>query len=149
MLAQNGPDLAVMLIVLIVFTAPAIPILIIGMVYYSKKKLEQKQILAAIEKGVPVAELNIGTKKQNKTEGPGWIQDQSKGITLTLIGIGIGVAFWFMIGNLNDKMGNNVYNVMWIVPIVFLGNGIGLLIRANMRRKYEKTELQKQPPSEA
>ena len=144
MLAQNGPDLAVMLIVLIVFTAPAVPILIIGMVYYYKKKLEQKQILAAIEKGVPVAELNIGTKKQNKTEGPGWIQDQSKGITLTLIGVGIAVAFWFLVNSLDG----GVFNVMWIVPIVFLGNGIGLLIRSNMRRKYEKPELQEQPPSE-
>ena len=144
MLAQNGPDLAVMLIVLIVFTAPAVPILIIGMVYYYKKKLEQKQILAAIEKGVPVAELNIGTKKQNKSEGPGWIQDQSKGITLTLIGVGIAVAFWFLVNSLDG----GVFNVMWIVPIVFLGNGIGLLIRSNMRRKYEKPELEKQPPSE-
>ena len=138
------PGFNEILIVLIVFTAPAVPILIIGMVYYHKKKLEQKQILAAIEKGVPVAELNIGTKKQNKTEGPGWIQDRSKGITLTLIGIGIAIAFWFLVTN----MGGGVFHVMWIVPIVFLGNGIGLLIRSNMRRKYEKTELEEQAPSE-
>ena len=139
------PGFNEMLIVLIVFTAPAMPILIIGMVYYHKKKLEQKQILAAIEKGVPVAELNIGTKKQSKSEGPGWIQDQSKGITLLVIGIGIAVAFWFLVTSLDG----GVFNVMWIVPVVFLGNGIGLLIRANMRRKYEKTELEEQPPSEA
>ena len=145
MLAQTGPDATVMLIVLITFTAPAIPILIIGMVYYYKKKLEQKQILAAIEKGVPLAELNLSAKKQDKSGGPGWIQDQSKGITLTLIGIGIAIAFWFLV----TSLGGGVFNVMWIVPIVFLGNGIGLLIRANMRRKYEKTELQEQPPSEA
>ncbi len=145
MLAQTGPDATVMLIVLITFTAPAIPILIIGMVYYYKKKLEQKQILAAIEKGVPLAELNLSAKKQDKSGGPGWIQDQSKGITLTLIGIGIAIAFWFLV----TSLGGGVFNVMWIVPIVFLGNGIGLLIRANMRWKYEKTELQEQPPSEA
>ena len=138
------PGFNEMLIVLIVFTAPAMPILIIGMVYYHKKKLEQKQILAAIEKGVPVAELNIGTKKQDKSEGPGWIQDQSKGITLLVIGIGITIAFWFFV----TSLGGGVFNVMWIVPVVFLGNGIGLLIRSNMRRKYEKTELEKQPPSE-
>ena len=131
------PGFNEILVVLIVFTAPAIPILIIGMVYYHKKKLEQKQILAAIEKGVPVAELNIGTKKQSKSQGPGWIQDQSKGITLLVIGIGIAIAFWFFV----NSLGGGVFHVMWIVPIVFLGNGIGLLIRANMRRKYEKTEL--------
>ena len=139
------PGFNEMLIVLIVFTAPAMPILIIGMVYYYKKKLEQKQILAAIEKGVPVAELNIGTKKQSKSEGPGWIQDQSKGITLLVIGIGIAIAFWFFV----NSLGGGVFHVMWIVPVVFLGNGIGLLIRANMRRKYEKTELEEQPPFEA
>ena len=138
------PGINEMLIVLIVFTAPAMPILIIGMVYYHKKKLEQKQILAAIEKGVPVAELNIGTKKQSKSQGPGWIQDQSKGITLLVIGIGIAIAFWFFV----TSLGGGVFNVMWIVPVVFLGNGIGLLIRSNMRRKYEKTELEEQTPSE-
>ena len=131
-------------VVLIVFTAPAIPILIIGMIYYHKKKLEQKQILAAIEKGVPVAELNLGAKKQSKSQGPGWIQDQSKGITLLVIGIGIAIAFWFFV----TSLGGGVFNVMWIVPVVFLGNGIGLLIRSNMRRKYEKTELEEQTPSE-
>ena len=138
------PGFNEMLIVLIVFTAPAMPILIIGMVYYHKKKLEQKQILAAIEKGVPVAELNLGAKKQDKSEGPGWIQDQSKGITLLVIGIGIAIAFWFFV----TSLGGGVFNVMWIVPVVFLGNGIGLLIRSNMRRKYEKTELEEQAPSE-
>ena len=138
------PGISEMLIVLIVFTAPAVPILIIGLVYYYKKKLEQKQVLAAIEKGVPVAELNLGAKKQSKSQGPGWIQDQSKGITLLVIGIGIAIAFWFFV----TSLGGGVFNVMWIVPVVFLGNGIGLLIRSNMRRKYEKTELEKQPPSE-
>jgi hypothetical protein len=141
------PDLTGIFVVLIVFTAPAIPILIIGMIYYQKKKLEQKQILAAIEKGVPVAELNIGTKKQSKSAGPGWIQDQSKGITLLVIGIGIGIAFLPFLGF--GRAPNPTMHVMWIVPVVFLGNGIGLLIRANMRRKYEKTELEEQPPSEA
>ena len=141
------PGFNEILVVLIVFTAPAVPILIIGLVYYYKKKLEQKQILAAIEKGVPVAELNIGTKKQNKSAGPGWIQDQSKGITLLVIGIGIGLAFLPFLGF--GRALNPTMHVMWIVPIVFLGNGIGLLIRANMRRKYEKMELEEQPPSEA
>ena len=133
-----GPDLSVVMIVLITFIAPAIPILIIGMVYYHKKKLEQQQIIAAIEKGVPVAELNIGGKKPNNNEGPGWIQDQSKGITLLVIGIGIGIAFLAFLGF--GRAPNPTMHVMWIVPVVFLGNGIGLLIRSKMRRKYEKEE---------
>ena len=127
------------IIVLIVFTAPAIPLLIIGMVYFAKKKLEHKQVLAAIEKGVPVSELNIGAPKEKKSDGPGWIRDQSKGITLLIIGIGIAVAFWLLLRGAEIDT-QHVFWVVWIVPIVFLGNGIGLLIRSKQRRKYEKPE---------
>ena len=139
------PGIHEILIVLIVFIAPAIPILVIGMVYYYKKKLEHNEILAAIEKGVPVSELGIGTKKQKKSDGPGWVQDQSKGITLLVIGVGIGIAFWQFLG-----LGNHagVMNVMWIVPVVFLGNGIGLIIRSRQRKKYEKPEPAEEELSE-
>ena len=129
------------IIVFIVFTAPMIPLLIIGMVYYYKKKLEHKQILAAIEKGVPVSELNLRTPKQKKNDGPGWIQDQSKGITLLIIGIGIAIAFWFLLRGA-DIDTPHVFWILWIVPIVFLGNGIGLLIRSRQRKKFEKPELE-------
>ncbi len=130
------------LIVLIVFAAPAIPILIVGMVYYYKKKLEHKQVLAAIEKGVPVSELSLSAKKQKKNEGPGWVQDQAKAITSIVIGVGIGIAFWGLIGSLDRSMMDHagMFNTLWIVPIVFLGNGIGLLVRSSQRRKYEKPE---------
>ncbi len=135
------PGIPETLIVLIVFTAPAIPILVIGMVYYYKKKLEHKQVLAAIEKGVPVSELSIAAKKQKKNEGPGWVRDQAKAVTSIVIGVGIGVAFWGLIGSLGRSMGNaGMFNTLWIVPIVFLGNGIGLLVRSRQRKKYEKPE---------
>ena len=127
------------IIVLIVFTAPAIPILIIGMVYFFKKRLEHKQILAAIEKGVPVSELNLSLPKDKKSEGPGWIRDQSKGITLLIIGIGIAIAFWLLLrgAEMDTK---HIFWILWIVPVVFLGNGIGLLVRSGQRRRYEKEE---------
>ena len=126
------------IIVLIVFTAPAIPILVIGMIYYHKKKLEHNEVLAAIEKGIPVSELNIGTKKENKSYGPGWVQDQGKGITLLVISIGIGFVLWLA---LEPWYRAGLMNILWIIPVVFLGNGIGLLIRSKQRRKYEKEEL--------
>lgn len=127
------------IVVLIVFTAPAIPLLIIGMVYLAKKKLEHKQVLAAIEKGVPVSELNLSLPKQKKDEGPGWVRDQSKGITLLIVGIGIALAFGFLLRGA-DIDTQHVFWVLWIVPIVFLANGVGLLIRSKQRRKYEKPE---------
>ncbi len=133
-------DLFSTIVVLIVFTALSMPVIVAGLVYFGKKKLEHKQIIAAIEKGVPVSELSIGRQannmKQNKSDGPGWVQDQSKGITLLIIGIGIGVPFWFFI----DSFDGGMFNVMWIIPVVFLGNGIGLLIRSRQRKKYEKPE---------
>ena len=130
---------------MIVSTAIISPILVFGLVYYHKKKMDHKEILAAIEKGVPVSELSIGTKKQNKNNGPEWIQDQSKGVTLLIIGIGIGFAFLLFLGPLHRA---GTMNVMWIIPVVFLGNGIGLMIRAKMRRKYEKPETPELPTSE-
>ena len=129
------PGISETLIVLIVFTAPAIPILVIGMIYYHKKKLEHKEVLAAIEKGVPISELSIGPKKQDKSAGPGWVQDQSKGITLLVISIGIGFVFWLA---LEPWYRAGLMNVLWIMPVVFLGNGVGLIMRSKQRRKYEK-----------
>ena len=131
------PGISETLIVLIVFTAPAIPLLVIGTVYYYKKKLEHNQILAAIEKGVPVSELSIGPKKEDKSYGPGWVQDRSKGITLLVISIGIGIVFWL---SLEPWYRAGLMNILWIVPVVFLGNGVGLIVRSKQRRKYEKEE---------
>jgi len=128
-----------MLVVLIVFTAPAIPFLVIGMVYYYKKKLEHKQILTAMEKGVPISELSLRAPKEKKSDGPGWVRDQSKGITLLIIGIGIAIAFGLLLIGAKDDT-KHIFWILWIVPIVFLGNGVGLLIRSSQRRRYEKEE---------
>jgi hypothetical protein len=129
----------VVLVVLIVFTAISLPFIIAGLVYFGKKKLEHKTLVAAIEKGVPVSELNLSTPKDKKNDGPGWVQDQSKAITLLIIGSGISVAFWFLMRGANMDT-QHIFWVLWIIPIVFLANGIGLLIRSIQRRKYEKPE---------
>lgn len=135
------------IVTLIVFTAISLPVIVAGLVYFGKKKLEHKQVLAAIEKGIPVSELSLRAPKQKKDDGPGWIRDQSKGTTLLIIGIGTGVAFWFLINGLPHSE-DGVYHVMWIVPIVFLGNGIGLLIRSKQRKKYEKPEAAEEEAAE-
>jgi len=122
-----------------VFVASLIPImgmLVIGLVCYLEKKQEHRQILAAIEKGVPVSELKLKkaeAKKNNKTAGPGWVKDITEGITFLVIALGIGFVFYNLI-----HMGPMPFALLWIVPIVFFGVGIGRLIRGCMRRKYEK-----------
>ncbi len=123
--------------VFIIFLGFSSPIIVIGLVHYFLKRLEHKKILAAIEKGVPVSELGIVSEKQKKNEGPGWIRDQSKGITLLIIGIGIAITFWLLWrgAEMDTK---HIFWIIWIVPIVFLANGTGLLIRSRQRKKYEK-----------
>ncbi len=119
----------------IVFLGISSPIIVVGMVYYFVKRLEHKNILAAIEKGVPVSELNICTKKQHKSNGPGWVRDQYKGITLLIIALGIGFVLWNVRGH-----GSFDTWVFWIIPIVFLANAVGLILRSQQRKKYEKPE---------
>lgn len=126
--------------VFIIFLGFSSPVIVVGLVYYFVKRLEHKRIIAAIEKGVSISELGIGTKKQKKNEGPGWIKDQSKGITLLIIGLGIGFVLWnFGSLGLEKLVGiRSTPWVCWIIPIVFSGNGIGLIVRSRMRKKYEK-----------
>ena len=125
--------------VFIIFLGMSTPLIVIGLVYYFLKRLEHKRIIAAIEKGVPIPELGIVSKKQKKNEGPGWIKDQSKGITLLIIGLGIGFVLWNFGSGLEDLVGmGSTPWVFWIIPIVFSDNGIGLIVRSRMRKKYEK-----------
>ncbi|MHC4457487.1 MAG: hypothetical protein ACYS0I_10425, partial [Planctomycetota bacterium] len=63
--------------VLIIFVGMASPIIVIGLVYYLKKRLEHKQIMAAIEKGTPLSEL-----RPPKPKGPLWIRSLTAGIAL-------------------------------------------------------------------
>ena len=136
---EDGPNLSIVLIVLITFMAPAIPILFIGLIYYFKKKLEHREILTAIEKGLPVSELNLRSAKEaDKSSGPGWIKDITSGITMLIIGGGLALVFPGFIRMMGSQTGVGVFNIFWIIPIVFLGNGIGHLIRGRMRRKYEQ-----------
>ena len=133
---EDGPNAFIVLIVLIVFMAPAIPILVIGLIYYFKKKLEHKEILTAIEKGLPVSELNLrAAKADDPSAGPGWIKDRTQGITMIIIGIGIGFVLWM---SLEPYYRAGLMNILWIIPVVFVGNGIGHVIRGKMRRKYEQ-----------
>ncbi len=131
-------DLMGGLTILLIFIGLSTPIIVIGMVYFFKKKLDHKTLVAAIEKGVPVSELNLSLPKKKKNDGPGWVQDQSKGITLLVIGIGIGAVLLPIFGPITENY--TIIGVFSIIPIVFLGNGIGLLIRSRQRRKYEKPE---------
>ena len=136
-------DLAEGLMILLVFFGMSTPIIVVGMVFYFKKKLDHKEILAAIEKGMPLSELKPA--KTLTKSGPGWIRDMTKGITCLIIGIGlIPIVIMLTESEVAAQEAEGVFAVFWILPIVFLGSGIGLIISGALRRKHEKENIDSQ-----
>ena len=118
------------LTVLIILLGCSSPILIIGLVYYFMKRLEHKQILAAIEKGTPLSELKPPKQKQN---GALWIRSLTFGIALLTIGLTYLVV------------GPGPRGPMLFGAFIFCGIGLAWLIRGLLYRKYQP---QSQPSDE-
>ena len=108
--------------VFIIFMGISSPIIIIGIVYYLKKRLEHKQIMAAIEKGTPLSEI---IPPKPKPAGPAWIKYVSTGIALIIIGLGFTVL---------KPM--HTSHVGAFIFVVLCGIGAALLIRGLLHRKY-------------
>lgn len=96
----------------------AAPVLIIGIVYYLKKLLEHRQIMAAIEKGTPLSELR--PPKQN---GALWIRNLTIGIALLIIGLG-----WIFLA---AHSGPSI-----LIALILVGVGIAWIVRGALNRKY-------------
>ena len=62
--------------VFIIFLGMSPPVIVISLIYYLKKRLEHKQIMAAIEKGVPSSTIT-----PPKQAGPVWIRNVTAGIS--------------------------------------------------------------------
>ncbi len=119
--------------VLIIFLGLSSPIIIIGLIYYIKKRLEHKQIMAAIEKGTPLSQL-----RPVKPAGPLWIKNLTVGITLLIIAVGF-VCMQLLRGYDSERSG-------WFFAVVVLfALGISRLIRGLLQRKTEKLQTQIQP----
>jgi len=115
------------LTVLIILLGCSSPILIIGLVYYFMKRLEHKQILAAIEKGTPLSELKPPKQRQN---GVLWIRNLTFGIAMIIIGLAFLVA-----GPGGDA-------IALFIALVLCGVGLAWLIRGLLYRKhYLKSQL--------
>jgi 4-hydroxybenzoate polyprenyltransferase len=107
-------------ITLILF-ALAGPVVIIGIFYYLKKRLEHKQIMAAIEKGTPLSEIR---PPKPRLTGPEWIKYLSTGI-----GMLVTVVFLLLMSR---------YEAQEIVMATLLGVGIAWIIRGFLYRKYAR-----------
>ncbi|UCG57606.1 MAG: hypothetical protein JSU70_22410 [Phycisphaerales bacterium] len=103
-------------ITLIVIGA-ASPIIIVGLVYYLKKRLEHKQIMAAIEKGTPLSELR---PPKPVPAGPAWIKYVALGVGAMIVGLGFLVS----------------HQPGMVAAFVVLGIGAGWVVCGVLHRKY-------------
>jgi uncharacterized membrane protein YciS (DUF1049 family) len=95
-----------------------LPVIVVGVVYYLKKRLEHKQIMAAIEKGTPLSELR--PPKQN---GALWIRNLTIGIALLIIGLG-----WIFLA------AHSAASIL--IALILIGVGIAWIVRGVLNRKY-------------
>ena len=110
--------------VALIIIALAFPVIVIGVVYYLKKKFEHKQIMEALEKGTPLSELR---SVKPKPVGPPWVKYLSSGVLILAIGLAFMVAGPWM-GPGSPAM---------FIGIVLCGIGIASLIRGLLYRKHQ------------
>ena len=108
--------------VALILIACAVPVIIVAVVYYLKKRFEHKQIMEALEKGTPLSELR---SVKPKPVGPIWIKYLSSGVLILAIGLAFIVA--------GPRMGSP----MLFVGLILCGVGIASLIRGLLYRKYQ------------
>jgi len=115
------------IIVFIVFSSMATVAIVIGFLVYFGKRLEHKQILAAIEKGTPLSDLK---PLKPQPVGPVWIKYLTSGIAIFFVGLAfmsVGPGIWGM-----RNGGPGVF-----VAFILCGVGLAWLIRGLLYRKYE------------
>lgn len=111
--------------IMLVLLAASAPIIIIGIVAIVKKEFEHKQIMAAIQKGIPLSELRPLRQRQN---GPAWIRRITVGIVLIVIGLAFVVVGVHGVPNL-------------FVGLILCAIGIASVVRGALLRKYEPQTL--------
>ncbi|MHC4720942.1 MAG: hypothetical protein ACYSYT_10780 [Planctomycetota bacterium] len=118
--------------VVLIFIGLSTPLIVIALVYYLKKRLEHKQILAAIEKGTPLSEL-----RPPKTKGLLWIKNLTTGITFLIIAAGFVCIPPIFDGGMPFAQALFGY---FIIALVFFAIGVTSLVRGLLQRKYPLQE---------
>lgn len=116
----------------LIIVASLTPLILVGVVYYLKKRLEHRQIMAAIEKGTPLSDI---MPPKPVPAGPAWIKYAAIGVALLIIGLGA-----FLTGGLRR-------DPRILIAITAIGVGAGFLTRGILHRKYylqEKTDEEKE-----
>jgi len=121
-------DIADGIAVFIIFLGLSSPIIILGLVYYLKKRLEHKQIMAAIEKGTPLSQL-----RPVKPTGPLWIKNLTAGIALLIVAAAL-IGIWLV------RLSHEGYDYDQssghaLAGVILFAFGISRLIRGLLQRK--------------
>ncbi len=97
----------------------AAPVVVIGIIYYLKIRLEHKQIMAAIEKGIPLSDI-----RPPKHNGNLWIKNLTIGIAL--LAIGLGCSLMVHVGHKGQ-----------FIALILIAVGLAWIIRGILNRKYQ------------
>jgi len=110
--------------VTLIIIALAVPVIVIGVVYYLKKRFEHKEIMEALEKGTPLSELR---SIKPRPVGPIWIKYISSGVIILALGLAFILA----------GPGIHSGGPMLFVGFLLCGVGIASLVRGLLYRKYQ------------
>ena len=119
--------------VLLVFLGMSLPIIILFLFLFSKKRMEHKQIMAAIEKGIPLPELKPLTSSRRATPACAWIKSLTIGIAFLIFSLP------FLFKFLEPFIRRDYVSENALMPFgVFFAVGAAFLIRGLLLRKYQK-----------
>ena len=108
-----------------------LPMLLILYLIFYKNKYRHLQILAAMEKGLPITDLIA--KPRNREVN--WVRSLSAGIGFLFIGLALaGFFVWPRIAS----VGTRIELPFLIISIVVFGLGLIFLFRGILQRNYEK-----------
>ena len=111
---------------LIVFGSITIWVVVVMGFDYLKKRLESRQVLAAIEKGVPLSELVAIIQPRTR-----WIRYLSSGIGLIIAAIGIALTMW-----ISSRYSLGQETLIILILVLILAYGISRVISSILYKKY-------------
>jgi hypothetical protein len=105
-----------------------LPLLLILLLLFYRKKLQHQQIMAAIEKGLPVSEFIAKAKSADTAVN--WVRSLSLGVGLLFIGVAMaGFMLW-----------SKAHPPMVLIPIVIGGFGLIFLLRGILQKNIDKNK---------
>jgi hypothetical protein len=121
--------------VLLIFVGLSTPIIVLFLYLYLKKRLEHKQIMAAIEKGIAPSTIPAITIKPSKPTSPLWIKNLTAGIALLIIAAGLAIIPLIHHGT-HGESGNSIKYL--IFALIAFAIGISYVIRGILQKQAEK-----------